>query len=633
MKKDFSMKEASETSWENVLIGFYHLRDFVSEEAKKIIEEEILNKFTISFESRKTLLENVVMKILQSTNITRHDIGIIYNFLNNFSFCSEKINVLAEVLRRCSFIENSLLELITTADVLLKSSSLDSRALELIASQLSAITQNDVSPPLGTDILSLSTIYLEKIENFMTSKSCDFSVKILKLHCFNYLKPLKQSTINQSLIQINQIPQNFKSSLLCVVDKPTLQDITSVAHVRTSLLEECANDTNRFSKLLSDLIEIDLKWMCTDNRAIDTVAQITFATFGFLKVKLQREFSACYHLILREKSPVFSPNFIDGNDFSKEEIMVHVKFLSSLFLYCTECENISYIDILPIQVGWEWVNRTVHQLYFLSSNFVEPLKLPFSFDIICSSLLHFLENCGHILACAYQCSYEILLQKLLLIANAKVSLGCALKLVKFVDRFGQEGGHFYSTKLSPIHLKSYIIERLLSSLCVCVCYLFIFEIYLLPFFCFCFSQLEKFRNEMELIESDKTSKLMIRAKQLGMDRLRVVFNRLSTTKESQLAAVTSLLDHIRCASRESPEMLRYVLYKIVTHIFKDCQEEFFCEMDEGHPQKLARLVCGLCKNIDDLKILLKQYFYATCPILIPSALVEHVVSQVDRKEI
>ena len=47
MKKDFSMKEASETSWENVLIGFYHLRDFVSEEAKKIIEEEILNKFTI----------------------------------------------------------------------------------------------------------------------------------------------------------------------------------------------------------------------------------------------------------------------------------------------------------------------------------------------------------------------------------------------------------------------------------------------------------------------------------------------------------------------------------------------------------------------------------------------------------
>jgi len=136
-----------------------------------------------------------------------------------------------------------------------------------------------------------------------------------------------------------------------------------------------------------------------------------------------------------------------------------------------------------------------------------------------------------------------------------------------------------------------------------------------------------------LIESDKTSKLMIRAKQLGMDRLRVVFNRLSTTKESQLAAVTSLLDHIRCASRESPEMLRYVLYKIVTHIFKDCQEEFFCEMDEGHPQKLARLVCGLCKNIDDLKILLKQYFYATCPILIPSALVEHVVSQVDRKEI
>jgi outer membrane PBP1 activator LpoA protein len=81
-------------------------------------------------------------------------------------------------------------------------------------------------------------------------------------------------------------------------------------------------------------------------------------------------------------------------------------------------------------------------------------------------------------------------------------------------------------------------------------------------------------------EQNKQSPFMVRVKELQIDRLRVIFNKLSVTVESQQAAVKSLLEKIIIANKESPEFLRYVLYKVAYNLSSDCQEEFFNEMDE-----------------------------------------------------
>ena len=118
-------------------------------------------------------------------------------------------------------------------------------------------------------------------------------------------------------------------------------------------------------------------------------------------------------------------------------------------------------------------------------------------------------------------------------------------------------------------------------------------------------------------EQDKKSPFMQRVKQLQINRLRAIFNRLSVTPESQHSAVNSLLDKIIAANSESPQLLKYTLFKIANNIITDCQEEFFNEMDEGHPLKLARVSCALCEQMPDLADLIKAQFYKHCPLTVP----------------
>ena len=133
---------------------------------------------------------------------------------------------------------------------------------------------------------------------------------------------------------------------------------------------------------------------------------------------------------------------------------------------------------------------------------------------------------------------------------------------------------------------------------------------------------------------------MLRVKALQIDRLRVIFNKLSVTPESQSAAVSSLLEKIVVSNQEeqqmlqqqqqhqqhphsssphSPSFLKYTLFKVAANITADCQEEFFNEMDEGHPLKLARVACGLCAHIKELGDLIVAQFYSLCPLCIPKA--------------
>jgi len=118
-------------------------------------------------------------------------------------------------------------------------------------------------------------------------------------------------------------------------------------------------------------------------------------------------------------------------------------------------------------------------------------------------------------------------------------------------------------------------------------------------------------------EKDKKGAFMTRVKAMQIDRLRNIFNKLSVTVESQELALRNLLEKIVTANAESPDFLKYVLFKICSNILTDCQEEFFMEMDEGHPLKLARVACGLCVQIKELPALLKAQFYKLCPLSVP----------------
>lgn len=122
---------------------------------------------------------------------------------------------------------------------------------------------------------------------------------------------------------------------------------------------------------------------------------------------------------------------------------------------------------------------------------------------------------------------------------------------------------------------------------------------------------------MSAIDQDKGGLAMQRVRHIGIHRMRVVFNKLSATAESQAAAAASLLEMLLCASRDSPALLRYTLVKVSASVVADCQEEFFSETDEGHPTKLARVSCALCAEISDLAVMISAQFSLACPLVVP----------------
>jgi hypothetical protein len=87
-----------------------------------------------------------------------------------------------------------------------------------------------------------------------------------------------------------------------------------------------------------------------------------------------------------------------------------------------------------------------------------------------------------------------------------------------------------------------------------------------------FRHVDRERAAVLAAESDKQSPFMQRIKALQIDRLRVIFNKLSVTAESQSTAIKSLLEKVVLSNAESPEFLRYTLYKIALNLSADCQE-------------------------------------------------------------
>ncbi len=129
--------------------------------------------------------------------------------------------------------------------------------------------------------------------------------------------------------------------------------------------------------------------------------------------------------------------------------------------------------------------------------------------------------------------------------------------------------------------------------------------------------LQSTREEVAATDKDRTSPLFQAVRSFQIDRLRAVFNKLSATAESQSTAVSSLLDKLVVASKHSPELLRYTSFKVAHILVTDCQMEFFSEMDEAHPTKLARVACGLCCRVADLTPLLRAQFGEHCILTVP----------------
>lgn len=124
-------------------------------------------------------------------------------------------------------------------------------------------------------------------------------------------------------------------------------------------------------------------------------------------------------------------------------------------------------------------------------------------------------------------------------------------------------------------------------------------------------------------------------KKYELDRLRMIFNRLGSTAESHQLAFTSLLQKIILVSQLLPSthpqnqdpnapseeekslLMKFVFHKIVFNIFKDCQEEFFNEMDEAQVLRLVRITCLLCKEIPEFIPIFQSFYYQLCPLLVP----------------
>lgn len=106
-------------------------------------------------------------------------------------------------------------------------------------------------------------------------------------------------------------------------------------------------------------------------------------------------------------------------------------------------------------------------------------------------------------------------------------------------------------------------------------------------------------------------------KELGLNKLPSIFNKISITIESQQLAVNNLIEKIIISKQYSINILQYILYKISLYIILDCQTDHYNEMDEGHSLKLARVINELCDKIKDLSRLVKGQFYKFCPLCIP----------------
>jgi type III secretory pathway component EscV len=96
---------------------------------------------------------------------------------------------------------------------------------------------------------------------------------------------------------------------------------------------------------------------------------------------------------------------------------------------------------------------------------------------------------------------------------------------------------------------------------------------------------EDTRLEADQIDTEKPDEIMNRIREIGINRIVGIFNRLSKVEDKIALCANELLNLVVGAggARDMPVLLSYTLYKIALQIVKKSSEEHFIINDEGHP--------------------------------------------------
>lgn len=468
------------------------------------------------------------------------------------------------------------------------------------------VSQNPINT--STEKTNLSTKTDISTSAFPFTKSEDSTGK-------QWLTDLENNLKNENLSdEIQAVLEGVKNSLKWenLVEQratesfPVTMFLDFVEHIKKIHQQAMTIGSNPFLKIFITIIDTILTQVqvCNQEEIILQYAAFLGSLFSSFSLNTFKQTSKIMTIKLEKmSSSLCLPLFYHIEENSKTQALVSEQENRVFMLWAALCGRNTVFDgfLAPIELGsgWSWLVYAVKQCGFLVS--VECKIVVKEKNKLVRKALRairtFLRFVGFTMLNRYQNKFISLLEKLkILITEKSLNLGenaydAVNKLVLLIE----DGlrNRFFPSKFFAGQLPN-VFNVMLDT-----------------------RKLEKEMDDLALVEKDKKGFFMQNIKKHGIDRMRAIFNRLSTTVESQTTAVSQLLEKIVIASQESSEVLRFTLLKASQFIVTDCEGDFFNEMDEGHPTKLARVACSICTQIPQLGKLLKNQFNRVCPLTIP----------------
>lgn len=609
IRKKYHESFVAETEWMNFLHGLQYLQHIVAQPLADLISEEIflISQYPVNcklFEIVKRIVEKLD-RILNDSVIWQGDLRLLVAFLKHFEAVQSQTKSLEHIINQSATFENIILQSSLKLDEAFQTTNVANvKSLEDESCKLNRIINDENAQKLRKSILMLANKYIFKVEEHYENKNTNISKNLLKLRCFPYLStkaktPASRSKPDGKLLQERDFEgiEMYRLEEIIEVVLPLVKHIEESELNHAALCQSCTD--------ITDFIFTRISTINTPNMdtTIFSLVNLTNCIYIRLSTKLRTTFYKLFHSALNIHS-FLVPDFFESEpkQSSTNTEVAFIRFFGALI--ASGSGTMSPSQLISPDSGMNWLVRALQQLHVTISDYARSFASSCSFPQICFMIYHFLDICGvTLLKLFHDKALEVFnfLANLLSYRGNNETESKMLKeiLSKLLQNQKLDCRCFWSTKQ---------IRGEISSRYETVCYLEISIIY----FVRAHKDLEQ---QIDLLDSDTNSQFILRVKALGIDRLRAIFNRLSTTKDSQQAAIRSLQGQILKAGNESQQMLQYTLIKIGRNMLKDCQEEFFCERDEGHPLKLARVICGLCKRVNGFREILRQQFFDACPLL------------------
>lgn len=437
-----------------------------------------------------------------------------------------------------------------------------------------------------------------------------------------------ESTASARIVHIIQNPSScFEASVSATPSaKYSVLQVISVAQTIVSGVAEFPRNSDKMTALLQTMQQKILEKVQHDNKVNSVDSSGFYATLicaiyralpGGVREVWSKVLQTTFHAV-----PILIPDLSDYQTNSVDDDIATMRLYASVLAYqiptgvdkTTGAIALGKSSVTPMTISfaWRWLLRLTEQLYVLIShrrNNASDAGVAFSLDLMPSA------NIAHVL------------NAFLLRTAHSLSIYYQGEFTQFLGHFQKEflassGPHGMLKGFDDVKTRvSSILSK--NGACPPLYYLqqdpFVLEAV--------FHQqqyLVTLEGEVTEWERDRTGPFMKRVKALEIDRLRAVFNRMGATEESRTASIKQLLEKIVLASKDSPEMLRYTLFKVVQHVSTDCQDDNFNEMEESHPLKLARVVCSIGRDIPQLTDIFRANFTRQCPLLIPRLLAEGI---------